>query len=141
MSKTLPTVLLVLTGIALIAVVLSGGADTPQLELRRWGAITADDGFAFDMTNVDHHTVKITAMTINDRKDCSAKPISLAGPGTMPMDLKVGRQGHRHHDLPRNPRRSRNRSWRGGVFVLRSSSEHCYRANLLVSAVLTNAVR
>ncbi len=89
MSKLLPNVIFGVVGIVVLMALIGGGR-TPALEIRRWGAIRADDGFAFDVTNVDHSTITISSAKINDRPDCIASPISFAGEGKFPLQLKVG---------------------------------------------------
>ena len=74
-----------------LAINLLGIANSPKLELTRQGAVFANDGMAVEVTNVGSGPVRIDAMTINDRTDCKAGPLTFGkGGGNFPVELKVG---------------------------------------------------
>jgi hypothetical protein len=94
---TLAAVLFVL----LIVVIFLSSINIPtetsaelDLELTRKGALFQEQGNAVEILNVGSKPVKITAISINDRADCTISGVSIFTEGVdrkpLPAELKVG---------------------------------------------------
>lgn len=70
---------------------LLGGFNSPELEVRRIGAILASDGLGLLVLNVGTKPITINSMTVNDRADCTVERMSFGtGPNPLPAKLNVG---------------------------------------------------